>query len=88
MGSEPRLSHDVSNQIPVRSVAGDSYPSTAAWAAHLIDQPYSPVSGGVPVVGIARVAGTGGGFEILPGPGRWTDAAKIRLTELKLPKWQ
>lgn len=77
----------MSNQIPARSAAGDSYPPEAAWAAHLIDQPYSAVASGVPVVGIARVTGTGGGFEMRPGPGWWTDEAKHRLGELKLPKW-
>jgi hypothetical protein len=81
------IENDVSNQTPVRSAAGDSYPSTAAWAAHLIDQPYSAVHSRVPVVGIARVAGTGGGFEMRPGPGRWTDEAERRFAELKASEW-
>jgi hypothetical protein len=39
------------------SPAGDSYPATARWAAHLIDQPYSAANSGVPVIGMVRMDG-------------------------------
>jgi hypothetical protein len=71
----------------MRKATGDAYPPKAAWAAHLIDQPYSPMGGRVPVVGIARELGTGAGFEMRPGPGRWCDVAERRVTELKAPDW-
>lgn len=71
----------------MRGATGDAYPPAAAWAAHLIDQPYSPRGSGVPVVGIARQVGVGAGFEIRPGPGRWSDEAERRVTEIKAPDW-
>lgn len=75
------------NSQPVRSISGDLYPHSAAWAAHLIDRPYSPVSSKVPVVGIARPASHSAVFELHPGPSRWTDAAKRRFADLKAPDW-
>lgn len=71
---------------PVRSSAGDTYPPEASWAAHLIDQPYSAAYSRIPVVGLAREAGTNAVFEVCPGPGRWSDEAKHRFTELKAPQ--
>jgi hypothetical protein len=73
------------SSIPSRSPAGDAYPPNAGWAAHLIDQPYSPVLSRVPVVGIAREVGTNVSFEVRPGQGRWSDEAEHRFMELKAP---
>lgn len=72
---------------PIRSPAGDAYPPEASWAVHLIDQPYSATNSGIPVIGLAREAGTNTTFEVHPGPSRWTDEAEHRLTELKAPDW-
>jgi len=72
---------------PVVSPSGDHYPERAAWAAHLVDQPYSPIKSGVPVVGIARVAGTDRTFTFRPGSGRWTEVAATRLAQLGAPNW-
>jgi hypothetical protein len=71
----------------VMSPARDQYPPEAAWAAHLIDQPYSEVYSRVPVVGIARVTGSTMIFEFRPGPGRWTDATKARMVSMKAKPW-
>src|SRR5829696_6474801 len=68
------------------SPAGDHYPATASWAAHLIDQPYSAPNSGVPVVGMIRLAGDRI-HEFTPGSGHWTDLARRRLTELNAPAW-
>lgn len=69
------------------SPAGDSYPARARWATHLIDQSYSAINSGIPVVGIVRVEDTDKTFEFSPGGGHWTELAQQRLAELNAPPW-
>lgn len=71
----------------VKSPPGDSYPPDAGWAAGLIDQPYSPVNSGVPVVAIVRATSSAKSFTWKPGSGRWTESAKRRLAYLNAPAW-
>jgi hypothetical protein len=85
VAGQPVASSTTSTTAPVTSPAGDSYPPDAAWAAHLIDQPYSADGSGVPVIGIVRATGRAAIFEFRPGASRWTDIAQARLAALNAP---
>lgn len=76
----------VSSPLQVRSPAGDRYPPEAAGLAELIDQPYSPVNSGIPVVGLIQPP-KHPVHEFTPGGGHWTDRVQQRLDQLNAPDW-